>query len=52
MLAWLVLWVVIANYNFAMFQKIVVERVTRHMLQGKLLLQIEVSMPQSMLIRY
>ena len=33
------------------FQKMVVERVTHHLLQGKLLLQIEVSMPPEMLIR-
>ncbi|KAF3436408.1 hypothetical protein FNV43_RR23500 [Rhamnella rubrinervis] len=32
-------------------EKMVVERITRHMLQGKLLLQIEVSMPQNMSIR-
>ncbi|XP_050281866.1 metal tolerance protein 2-like [Quercus robur] len=33
------------------FQKMVVERVTHHLLQGKLLLQIEVSMPPEMSIR-
>jgi hypothetical protein len=33
------------------FQIMVVERITRHLLQGKVLLQIEVSMPPEMLIR-
>ncbi|XP_042517454.1 metal tolerance protein 2-like [Macadamia integrifolia] len=32
-------------------EKMVVERITRHLLQGKILLQVEVSMPHEMLIR-
>lgn len=39
--------------DFVLSQKMVVERVTPHLLQGKMLvlLQIEVSMPPNMLIR-
>lgn len=33
------------------FQKMVVERITQHLLQGKTLLQVEVSMPPHILIR-
>ncbi|GAB4829807.1 hypothetical protein Ancab_019461 [Ancistrocladus abbreviatus] len=32
-------------------QKMVVEHITRHLLQGKILLQIEVSMPPDIMIR-
>lgn len=34
-----------------MFQKMVVERITQHLLQGKMFLQIQVSMPPDILIR-
>lgn len=34
------------------FQKMDIERITRHVLQGQIFLQIEVSMPQNILIRY
>lgn len=34
------------------FQNIVVERITHHLLQGRIFLQIEVSMPADILIRY
>ncbi|XP_022758041.1 metal tolerance protein 2-like isoform X2 [Durio zibethinus] len=33
-------------------EKFVVERATRHMLQGKILVEVEVSMPPEMMIRY
>uniref|UniRef100_A0A2N9E149 Uncharacterized protein n=1 Tax=Fagus sylvatica TaxID=28930 RepID=A0A2N9E149_FAGSY len=43
---------VVSNVILSRFpEKMVVERITRHLLQGKLLLQIEVSMSPEMLIR-
>lgn len=38
--------------GFNGFQKIEVERITRHLMQGNILLQIEISMRPSLLIRY